>query len=41
MYDEDEEYQTHYVCNECGYEFWSDNIEVSCPVCGSNGITEE
>lgn len=39
-YCEDSQYQTHYVCNSCGYEFWSDSIEEQCWECGSEDIEE-
>lgn len=47
---EDSQYQTHYCCNDCGYEFyccndcgcefWSDSVEAQCWNCGSEDIEE-
>lgn len=39
-FSEDSQYQTHYICNSCGYEFWSDSIEEQCWECGSEDIEE-
>ena len=39
-YCEDSQYQTHYCCNDCGYEFWSDSIEAQCWSCSSDDIEE-
>ena len=39
-FSEDSQYQTHYCCNDCGYEFWSDSVEAQCWNCGSEDIEE-
>lgn len=39
-YCEDSQYQTHYICNSCRHEFWSDDIENECWNCCSDDIEE-